>query len=86
MRPDKELIEPRFKDSIDNYVSQGWRPGGFITACLMNDLTEAFARADDMALENIPHIVAYMYEEVPAACHGSMISVKNWLERGWKSK
>ena len=55
-RPNKELIEERFKETIDAWVAEGRPTGGFIEAVLSNDLREAFKRGDDGALENLPHL------------------------------
>jgi len=77
--PDSALIEPRFKESIDAYVATGRPTGGFLKAILSNDLTGAIARADEDALDNIPHIVAYLYNEVLADCWGSPERVREWI-------
>ncbi len=81
MRPDKTLIEPRFKESIDRYIEYGVPTGGFLEAVMSNDLREAVGRADEYALENIPHIVAYLYNDTPMGCWGSRENVQSWLGR-----
>ena len=77
-RPDASLIEPRFKESIDAFVATGRPTGGFLEAVLSNNLMESIARADDAALDNLPHIVAYLYNEVPGDCWGSSQRVREW--------
>ena len=77
--PDSNLIEPRFKKSLDRYVEHGIPPGGFLNAVLENNLTESFARADQFAIENLRHIVAYIYWEIPGDCHGSPKIVSEWI-------
>ena len=79
--PGSALIEPRFKASIDAYVATGRPTGGFLEAVLSNDLTGAIARADEDALDNIPHIVAYLYNDVPGYCWGSPERVREWIQR-----
>lgn len=79
MIPNKTLIELRFKESIDRYVTYHCQTGGFLEAVLSNDLKESIGRADSEAIQNIPHIVAYLYNDVPAICWGSKEKVKNWL-------
>lgn len=78
-QPNSELIEPRFKQSIDWYVEHKLPPGHFITAVLENDLMGAFGRADAQAIENIKHIICYCYNEIPSGCWGSKQKVKQWL-------
>ena len=76
MQPDKNLIEPRFKDGIQRWIEHAIPGGGFLTCVLRNDLTGAIGAADSNALENIPHIVAYLYNACPSACWGGVEQVK----------
>lgn len=76
---DSTLIEPRFKEAIDRYANEGKLPGGFLSAVLANNLTESFKRADAGALENLPHIIAYCYWEIPGVCWGSPEKVERWV-------
>ncbi len=78
-QPNSELIEPRFKQSLDYYVEHKMQPGHFITAVLENDLVGAFGRADYEAIENLKHIICYCYNEIPSDCWGNKEKVKNWL-------
>lgn len=77
--PDSSKIEQRFKESIDRYVSQRIPTGGFLMAVLENNLVEAIGTADTEAMDNIRHIVCYLYNEVPSNCWGNKEKVKNWL-------
>ena len=52
--------------------------GDFIGAVLRNDLKEAVGRADEEALDNLPHIVAYLYNDCPSDCWGSTARVADW--------
>lgn len=81
MTPDRRLIQTRFKESIDSFVLHGYQPGGFLTAVLSNDLKEAVARGDEGAIENLPHIVAYLYNDVPSGAWGSPENVRTWAGR-----
>ena len=81
MPPNKQLIEPRFKESIDAWVESGRTPGGFLQAVLKNDLKESIGRADTDALDNLPHIVAYLYNDCPSACWGSNSNYTDWSLR-----
>lgn len=79
MHPDSTLIEPRFKEALDRYANEGKMPGGFLSAVLSNNLAESFKRADASALENLPHILAYCYWEIPDVCWGSPEKVGEWV-------
>ena len=73
------VIKESTIQTINDYIEHGFSPGGFLTAVLANDLTGSFGRAD---LENrltLFQIVSYVYNEIPAAAHGSYETVKNWL-------
>lgn len=80
MLPNLELIVPRFKESIDAYIESGRPTGHFLSAVLRNDLKEAIGRADSEAIDNIPHIVAYLYNKAPMNCWGSNEAVANWYK------
>jgi hypothetical protein len=81
------MIEQRFKEAIDRWVTDACPMGGFITAVLENDLRGAIGRADEDAFHNIKDIVRYLWNEVPAPCWGSKEKVKAWkgLKEGQKS-
>jgi len=84
MRPDKTLIEERFKETIDAWVADGRPTGHFIAAVLSNDLREAIGRADEQALDNLPHIVAYIFNDCPSSCWGSPQKVRDYAK--WIAK
>ena len=84
-QPDARLIQARFRESLDAYVQHRYQPGGFLTAVLSNDLFEAFGRGDAAAIVNLPHIVSYIYNELPSGCHGSPERVRAWLREGGAS-
>ena len=73
-------IRPDIKAAIDRYVQQRTPVGGFLTAVLENNLTEAFARADDYNRETLFDIVSYCWNDIPAVCWGSPVKVRKWLQ------
>ena len=64
--------------SIDRYVKDGTSGGHFLDAVMANDLMRAFSHADSWSTELMPVIMAYVYNRIPMACHGSWDIVKNW--------
>ena len=86
MIADSQLIPLDTRESIDAYVSEGLETGGFLRAVLENNLMEAMGRADAHNLEALPHICAYVYNEIPSACHGAPSIVRAWLERKAKER
>jgi len=72
------MIEPRFKEAIDAWVSIARPMAGFINAVLENDFIEAVGRADPEAYANLKDIVKYLYNDCPIGCWGSKDRVKAW--------
>lgn len=66
---------------LDRYLNEGIVPGGFLTACLENNLKEAFGRADADNGSNMKNIVAYLYNYVPAQAWGSVERVNEWQNK-----
>lgn len=69
------------QESIDNYVRYGIPTGGFLEACIDNDLREACATADENNLPIIPAIVAYLYNECPFGSWGFEGAHNRWVEK-----
>lgn len=67
------------KESLELYVKHKIKPGGFLTACLENNLSEAFGRADHINQARMFGIVQYMYNEIPSDCWGSPEKVEAWV-------
>ena len=68
-------IQAAFK----TYIEDRRLPGGFVTACLQNNLKEAVGRADDINRARLFDIVSFLYNEAPADCWGSPVKVSEWL-------
>jgi hypothetical protein len=68
-------------ESLDRYINHGIPCGSFLTACLENNLREAFGRADCNNSANLKNIVGYLYNEIPTNAWGSPEKVKEWLKQ-----
>jgi hypothetical protein len=77
-RPDSHRIDLRFREALDHWIAEACPPGGFLNAVLCNDLSDAIGRGDEFAIDNLPHIVSYLYNDCPASCWGSPAKVKAW--------
>jgi len=53
--------------------------GHFLCAVLENNLMEAVGRADEDGQRTLPDIARFIYNELPAPCHGSPQKVRTWL-------
>jgi hypothetical protein len=67
---------------IDAHIQSGQPTGSFLNAVLRNNLRDAIGRADDEALQALPAIVGWFYNEAPAHCWGSPEKVSRWQEMG----
>jgi len=56
--------------------------GGFLLACLENNLREAFARADSESIAILVNIVSWLHWEMPGDMWGSRERVKAHLAKG----
>jgi len=74
------MIPQNLKNSFDMYVNHGIPTGGFLQAVLENNLMEAMGRADDWNREILFEICSYVYNDMPAACHGNKEKVRKWIE------
>jgi hypothetical protein len=74
-------VQGHILQSLDDYAEKGWEPGGFLVACLCNDLMGAVARADDRNVRVLRDIALYIHNELPSPCHGSPEHVAAWLKK-----
>jgi len=78
--PDYSKLPGSLQNGMKRYIEEGVIPGHFLRAVLENNLSESFARADDMNRLHMYDIVSWMYNEAPIDCWGSEKKVKAWIE------
>lgn len=64
------------------WIEEGIATGSFMLAVLENNLKESFIRADSINRARLQDIVAFFYQEAPAACWGSKEAIKEWRKLG----
>jgi len=69
------------KQDIDQYVEYGRPTGGFLQACIENNLKDAVGRADECNLRLIPEIVSYLHNRTPMDCWGKSHSYVQWINK-----
>lgn len=74
-------VPPFVKTALDEWATAGQWPGQFVTAVLQNDLIDAFGKADPNSLAAMLKIVGYVYNDLPARCHGSKERMNQWAAR-----
>lgn len=83
---DVSMIRLDIVESLDQWAASGVPTGDFLRAVLSNNLFEAVCRADDDNIKVIVEICRYIYNELPAGCHGSPEKVKAWAEMKAKER
>ena len=76
---DYSQIPESTRYALDAWAERAQLPGGFVAAVLRNDLFDAIGRADESNIAAIHSIVAYVYNEMPAACWGSREKCAAWM-------
>ena len=74
-------IPARMMGGLERWIKHGKLPGDFLCAVLRNDLMVACQIADDENLANLPAYAAYLYNEAPSQCHGSLEKVRAWSKK-----
>lgn len=70
------------QDSVHLYIERGQPPGDFLRAVLENNLTEAFARADDENACSMRAWAQWLYMDAPHSAWGSREIVNTWIAQG----
>ena len=68
------------KQSLNDYITNGWQPGSFLVAVLSNDLFDAISLADDDSRRNLSKIVDWVDNNVPSNLYGTREKVSNHLK------
>ena len=68
------------RESLDAYVKQRRPLGSFLQAVIENNFMQAVGRADSCNVQQLPEIACYVYNEMPATCHGSPARYAAWLK------
>lgn len=75
-----DRVPSHTRDSIYTYLVNGWEPGGFLTAVLLNDLYAATSRADSENVKNLASIAKYVYQTLPPICYGTKENIAAWCK------
>ena len=74
-------IPPLILEGLARYFNEHRPVGGFLTACLHNDLSEAVARSDYASFIALREIMAALSDEPPSIAWGSRDKVAAWLAK-----
>ena len=73
------MIPDRLTSALLRYVDRRPPTGGFLRACLENDLLQASCTADDKNAGRLRDIMRHIVNELPSECWGSKEQVKAGL-------
>jgi len=73
-------IRPHMLTDLKKYCEEGREVGDFLRNVISNNLSGAVGHADSGNMRNIPAYSAYLYNEAPAACHGSPTKYNYWVK------
>ena len=76
----EEGVPEHTVDGIEQYVEQRVPPGDFLQLVFSNDLFGCLGQADSRNQRAIFEICMWIYNNCPAACHGSPEIYANWLK------
>ena len=81
-----EMLPNHMVLGVKGYIEDGTPPGDFLTAVICNDLTEAFARADETNIARMFDIVSFFYSEAPLACWKTKEKMDFWIKAHREAK
>ena len=81
---DWDLVPQHLQSGLQQYLDHGHVPGGFLQACLSNDLTQAVGRAGrgegGITIEQLRAIVQFLYNCAPTESWGSEERMDAWAK------
>lgn len=70
-----QYVPASYVQTLEEYARTGCDVGGFLTACLENDLCKAVGKADGQNIDRLAAICCFLYNELPNGCWGSPAAV-----------
>lgn len=68
------------RDTIVNYLLQGWAPGGFVESMIARDYERALYCADTANRQMFWAIAMWINEHMPAESRGSYRAIEQWRD------
>jgi hypothetical protein len=73
-------IPQHTRNTITNYLLQGWAPGGFVEAMIARDYERALYSADTANRQMFWCIAMWINESTPAESRGSYRAIEQWRD------
>lgn len=75
-----QLIPDHTAEALEHYFLNGWRPGGFVEACLAGDLFRAVTVADHVNKDYIYGVTKWIVEFAPQGSYGGYDRIDEWCD------
>jgi hypothetical protein len=73
-------IPEHTQESLTNYIERGYKPGGFLTAVLCNDLFGSLSSADHLNKDCLEDIVRWIYMNLPPSMYKTENNINAWCQ------
>jgi len=73
-----EMLPEHTMEAIDNYLIQGFKPGGFLTALIVRDYKTALRSADFANKSRFWYVATWIEELAPIGSIGSHQIIEDW--------
>ncbi len=73
-------VPPTLHNGLVLYLTQGIRPGSFLTAVLSNQLVQAVNAGDESSLAALVPLVRWLYMAAPALSWSSESNMQAWIQ------
>lgn len=77
-----DKLPEHMREGARLYVEEGVMPGSFLQAVLENNLSESFARADEINTANMKAWARWLHNDCPASAWGSITAINKWRQDG----
>lgn len=75
-----QAVPRHTQEALENYLILGYRPGGFLTACLTGQLFPAVQSADTANRSMLYAIVLWIMHHAPEGSWGSHKNMQAWID------
>ena len=79
---DYTMIPEHCRESLQAYIETGRPTGSFLRAVLCDSLVQAFGQADSINRNRLTDYGAFLHQQAPIGCWGSLERVKAWIAKG----
>jgi len=73
-----EVLPDHTIEALDRYFIKGWKPGGFLSAMIVQDYKRALRCADVANKQRFWYVAVWLMDHAPKGSTGSYEILKNW--------